>query len=241
MDKSLQKQEQVYTEIIKTCEELSTILKPNFLLFLYSRIKFLSDQCSQYLEMLATKKLFIILRTFLASKERDLRATSLKLYRYMSNNENIFIILKEAHVEHFIIRSFEVEGKNSERLEACKLIRKWLEISPKTFPKAICNSLIALSESENDDFKDFGLEALRLLSSSNLMIVAWSGGIKVLINAILDIKCSQALSENIIFTLSYLLNEAETRKYLKNGQEIIRIFGVFTEHESGLKENELEK
>ena len=240
MDKSLQKQEQVYTEIIKTCEELSTILKPNFLLFLYSRIKFLSDQCSQYLEMLATKKLFIILRTFLASKERDLRATSLKLYRYMSNNENIFIILKEAHVEHFIIRSFEVEGKNSERLEACKLIRKWLEISPKTFPKAICNSLIALSESENDDFKDFGLEALRLLSSSNLMIVAWSGGIKVLINAILDIKCSQALSENIIFTLSYLLNEAETRKYLKNGQEIIRIFGVFTEHESGLKENELE-
>ena len=56
----------------------------------------------------------------------------------------------------------------------------------------------------------------------------------------MDIKCSQALSENIIFTLSYLLNEAHTRAYLKNGQEITRILGVFTEHESGLKENELE-
>lgn len=240
MEIPLQKQEQIYNEITKACLESAGPLKPTLLLYIFSRVKYLSEQNSEYIEKLVTVELFRILRTFSASKERDLRTSALKLFRYIATTEAAFIVLKQSHAEHFIIRSFELEGKNPERLEACKLIRRWLEVSPKSFPKGICNSLIALSEVENDEFKDFGIEALRLLSSSNLVLVAWSGGLKVLINAVLDIKCSQALGENIIFTLSYLLNESHTRMYLKNGQEITRIFGVFTEHESGLRENELE-
>ena len=240
MDAITEKQEQVYNEIIKVISESSVPLKPTILVYIFSRIKFLSEQNSEFLPKLATVDIFLTLRDFLASKERDLRTSALKLYRYIVTSETSFSLLKQSNLEHFIIRSFEIEGKNPERLEACKLIRRWLEISPMNFPKGLCNSLIALSEVENDEFKDFGIEALRLLSSSNLILVAWSGGLRVLINTVLDIKCSSALSENIIFTLSYLLNESNTRMYLKNGKEINRIFGVFTEHESGLRENELE-
>lgn len=240
MEKSIQKNEQTINEIKKACLESPGPYKPSLLSYMQSRIKYLSEQNSECLETLAMKEIFIILRNFLANKERDIRTTSLKIYRYIAVSQQAFIVLKQSHIEHFLIRSFEVEGKNQERIEACKLIRRWLEISPSTFPKSICNSLIALSEVDNDEFKDFGLEALRLLSSSNLLLVAWSGGLKVLVNSILDIRCSQALSENIIFTLSYLLNESHTRKYLKNGKEVTRILAVFTEQESGLKENELE-
>lgn len=240
MENPSSEQEQKMNEVITYCIGFTLPLKPPLLKHLYKRIKYLSDCGSVYLPNLATLGVFKVIRYFAASKERELRTTALKLYRYICTTEASFRVLKMSHVEHFIIRSFEAEGKSEERIEACKLIWKWLEIASKDFPKAICNSLVALSEVENDEFKDFGIESLRFLSSSNLPIVAWSGGLKILTNAILDIKCSQELGENIIFTLGYLLNEPNTRMYLKNGKEISRILSVFTEHESGLKENELE-
>jgi rapamycin-insensitive companion of mTOR len=141
------------TEILKLTEDFSLPIKPLLLQHLSKRIKFLLDNNSPYLESLASVRFFTLLRNFLGCKESELRTTCLKLYRYTCNSENSFSELKNSHVEHFIIRSFELEGKIPERIEACGLIRRWLELAPKNFPKGICNSLIALSESEGDDLK----------------------------------------------------------------------------------------
>ncbi|OMJ82451.1 hypothetical protein SteCoe_16860 [Stentor coeruleus] len=238
MDES-EKQEVNFQEIIKATKEKSPS-QSNILAYIYPRIRYLTDNNSVLLEKLPTPELFIIIRPFLAHKEPENRTTALRIYRYLSNTKDKFSLLKSSHIEYFLVRSFELEGKPVERIEACKLIRRWLEISPESFPKSLCNSLVSLSDTENDDLKEFGLEALRLLSITNTLLVSWSGGIRCLINALLDIKCSQELSENIIYTICYLLNEPETRVYLKNGQELMRILGVFTDYNANIKESDLE-
>lgn len=240
MENPGQDPEKLYKEILRLCSNTTPHTNPTILSHLFKRVKFLSDLHSPYLQDLATIKIFRILRTFLALKEKALRTISLKILRYICITSSTFPVLKQSKIEHFIIRSFELDGKSEERLEACKLIKTWAELSPLNFPKSLCNSLIALSESENDELKEFGLEALRFLTCKNLPLVAWSGGIRVLINSVLDLKCTQGLSENIVMTISYLLNCKESREYLKDGRELARVFSVFTDYESGLKENEQE-
>ena len=232
--------EKMSREVIKLCSDFKFPGKPKFIHHIYKRTKILNESKSEYLKDLANLQIFKVLRHFLTVKEKDIRTTTLKIFRYLCNNAEDFQILHQSHIEHFLIRSFELEGHPDERIESCKLIRVWLEHSSASLPKSIINSLVSLSESENDELKEFGIESIRYLSTLALDRVVWSGGMRVLISSTLDLKCSQALSENIVLTLNYLLNEEKSRSYLKNGQELTRIFAVFTDYESGLKENELE-
>ena len=233
------KLDQTLTELHQVCAEI-LIPDGNLLSFIYSRIRLLTDNDPSSLSLLQLPRLFTLTRPFMANRDQEIRTTALRVFRYLMISEASFVLLLSIHIEHFLIRSFETEGKSQERIESCKLVRRWLELSPLTFPKGLCNSLVALSESDLDEFKEFGLEALRLLSISGSFLVAWSGGLRVLILSLLDIKSSQELTENIIYTICYLLNEAETRVYLKGGRDLMRILAVFTEDSPHAKENELE-
>lgn len=230
--------DQSLPELIQFCKV--SPVPTSALSYIYPRVRFLTDNQALSISLLPIADLFRITRVFLVNKDQEIRTTSLRIYRYLTTTENSFDLLKSTKIEHFLVRSFEVEGKSQERIEACKLIRKWLEAAPSTFPKGLCNALVALSEAENDEFKEFGLEAIRLLSVSNPTLVAWSGGIRVLISALMDIRCSQELSENIIYTICYLLNEEETRGCLKNGKDLMRLLSVFTDDNPVMKENDLE-
>jgi hypothetical protein len=134
----------------------------------------------------------------------------------------------------------ELEGKSRERVESFKLLRVWLELDSASFPKSLTNSLVAISESESDEFKKMAVEALRTLSIENPVVVVWSGGMRTLVTALLDINTPQALSENIVFTFCYLLNEGNSRTAIKEGAEILKIFAVFTDSSPSVSEKDLE-
>ena len=204
------------------------------------RVRHLSENNLPELKQLEDMKYFRFIRPYLVDREKEVRILALRVLRHLCFSAKTFELLKSSGIEHFVVRSFELEGRAQERIEACKLIRHWLTRFPKNFPKSFINALVAISEVESDEMKELGLEAIRVLSISATELVALSGGFKVLIKNVLDLKCSRHMSENIILTLLYLLNEEKTRKYLKGEKEMFRILAPFTEHDSGLRDSELE-
>ena len=136
------------------------------------------------------------------------------------------------------LSSLEQEHHLELRIEACKSIRKWIKLAPKSFPRALCAALVALSDSDSDHLQEFAQELLRLLSIKNCEVLVACGGLQVLLKKALDPRVSPALCENIILTLTFLLNEPQTRQYFNNGRELLRIFAVFTDFETGHKDSE---
>lgn len=43
-------------------------------------------------------------------------------------------------------------------------MRKWIEISPKNFPKMLANSMVAFAESADDQLKKHAIETLKNLA-----------------------------------------------------------------------------
>jgi rapamycin-insensitive companion of mTOR len=69
---------------------------------------------------------------------------------------------------------------------------------------------------------------IRRLSTSNPELCAWSGGINVLLNAIIDPQLED-LSSDIVCTILYLINEPNTRNKTHSYLDISKIFWIFTD------------
>lgn len=215
-------------------QELSSLL-----VSLFNSIKQLSKIKPETLpDIWSQQSIFPNLRYFLVSGEKDIRVAGLRTVRYSLILPKALELIQDCSLHLFALRAFETEGRNQERIELCKIMRQWIEIDPGSFPKSYASALVAVAETENEEFRDVALEFLRYLSILNTPIVAWSGGFRCLLTALLEGKCQPAASENIILSFLYLLNEPKTREYLKPNIEFSRLFSVFTELETGLKESE---
>jgi len=67
-----------------------------------------------------------------------------------------------------------------------KFIKRWIEAAPKTFPKLLANSLVAFAESTEEQYKAPSIEIVRKLAMGNPQQCAWSGGIKLLFDCVID-------------------------------------------------------
>jgi hypothetical protein len=75
---------------------------------------------------------------------------------------------------------------NEDLVECLKFVSRWREVSPKNFPKFLVNSMVALSDSTDIALRRASVDFLRELVLVNPLIVAWSGGIRILIDCIVD-------------------------------------------------------
>ena len=215
-------------------QELSTLL-----VSIFNNVKQLAKLKPETLpDVWETQSIFPNLRYFLVSSEKDIRVAGLRTLRYTLNLPKAMGMILSCSLHLFALRAFETEGRSQERIELCKIMRQWIEIDPESFPKSYANALVAVAETDNEEFRDVALEFLRYLSILNTPIVAWSGGFRCLLTALLEGKCQPAASENIVLSFLYLLNEPKTREYLKPNIEFSRLFSVFSELETGLKESE---
>lgn len=94
--------------------------------------------------------------------------------------------------------------------QALKLITKWIEVSPKNFSKYLANSLVAFTEQCDEQLKKAAVELIRKLALYHSELCAWCGGIKVLIESIVD-PAVQDISESIVYTLLFLMNDPKQR------------------------------
>jgi len=85
-----------------------------------------------------------------------------------------------------------------------------------------------LSESSEDLIKKAVIENLRKLAISNPELAAWSGSIRILIEAIID-PSTREMSESLTYTLLYLINDPASRNAVKSHLDFTKIFSLFTD------------
>eukprot|EP00743_Colponemidia_sp_Colp-15_P007761 GILK01008403.1.p1 GENE.GILK01008403.1~~GILK01008403.1.p1 ORF type:complete len:1354 (+),score=260.34 GILK01008403.1:95-4156(+) len=173
--------------------------------------------------------LFRSLRLLLVDKDKNIRAATLRALRYLMTSDYELRLFTRAQLPLFICRSLERDPRYVwERMQALKLIRRWLEVNPKEVPRNFVQSLVAITEHAEDNFRRVCLETLRELTVRNTQLVALSGGIHVLVDAILDPSC-QDVAESLLLTLLFILNEPSTRQFVRPQLEIERILSCFTD------------
>ena len=69
---------------------------------------------------------------------------------------------------------------------------------------------------------------IRLLAVNNPDMWNWSGGISILITAIFEPALAER-SQEIVYTLLYLLNEPKIRNFTHLFSDLNRIFWIFTD------------
>ncbi|KRX02551.1 Armadillo-type fold [Pseudocohnilembus persalinus] len=168
-----------------------------------------------------------------------LRQNAIKFFRIILDSPELAKLYNEKNIPLFIARSIERDIRQDaqrnnnqvmqlEIVQSLKLVRKWIEVAPRTFPKLLANSLISFAEQADIQFKKPAVETVRKLALGYPELCAASGGIRLLIDSIIDVQISD-LSESIVYTLLYLINEPKHRDVIKVYLDIPSLFAIFTE------------
>jgi len=182
----------------------------------------------------------------LSDKDRNIRETVIKILRYISITPQAFHYMINHHAPLLIARSIEREPKASslnERFQALKLISHWVENDPTSVPKIFFQSMVAVAGyTLEDQLKKPIIEVLRKGSVVCTSLCAWSGGFKVLAEAITD-PLYIDLSENLVSTFLCLLDDPKTRSFFRFS-DLGSLFSIFTEiseNKVNMKKEVLEK
>ena len=219
------------TEILKTIQDeyKKNIIKPNSLNELNNYLKDLRNKKikTDFIDNLITNEhLYVFL--FLLQEEGT-RTLCLKILR---NNIEIYPPFTKKLVNKMfpmiickILEDFKSKNFN-DRYECLKLINSWFQLSNNNFPFIFCQGIAAMSK--NDEiFKKGCLEFLRILSIIRPDLCSSVGGFKILINSLLDVN-NYDIQDYILYSLLYVINSPDKRKYFNGFDDFYKIFSVFT-------------
>ena len=137
-----------------------------------------------------------------------------------------------------ILEDFKSKNFN-DRYECLKLINTWFKLSNNNFPLIFCQGIASMSK--NDEvFKKGCLEFLRILSIIRPDLCSSVGGFKILINSLLDIN-NYDIQDYILYSLLYVINSPNKRKYFNGFDDFYKIFSVFTKSDFTNKNNPKDK
>ena len=95
-------------------------------------------------------------------------------------------------------------------MQAFKLMKRILVLSPQLFPVSFARSLVAVVNFKDDSFRKYCLEFLKELALLNVNLVAQVNGFSCLLNAVID-PADKDMATSILLTILYLLNNPEIR------------------------------
>jgi rapamycin-insensitive companion of mTOR len=186
-----------------------------------------------------TEGLYLRLRGLLLDRDKTIRETIIRIFRYSSVCKEAFVFMLRNQIPLLVVRSLERDAKQPslmERFQALKFIANWLDVDPQSAPLSFFQSLVAIASYPTEDqIRKPAIEILRKGSISCTHLCAWAGGLNVLIDSIIDNSCAE-FSETIVLTFLYLINDPKTRAYLHTYLDLGSLFAVFTEFTSGEKE-----
>ena len=128
-----------------------------------------------------------------------------------------------------ICRIFE-DNKNSiyeERYYCLKFFRIWLKYSDNNFPIIFAQALASISQTD-DIFKIGCIEFLREMSIIRPDLCSTVGGFNILITSLLDENLKKNIYDKIIYSLIYIINTTNKRKYFNGFDDFYKIFSIFT-------------
>lgn len=139
------------------------------------------------------------------------RSSLFRVIRYCLQSAAYVKVLVQEDIHWLIVAALERESDYSmERIQALKIIDRIRLKAPEVFPIAFARSLVAISNSKEDNFRKVCLESLRELSIANPTLVAVVQGFTTMMDAVVD-PVSQDVADNILRTILFLLNDPSTR------------------------------
>ena len=214
----------------KTLHELS--------LFLYQLKK--KKVKTDFIDSQITNEHLYVFRMSL--QEEGIRTMILKILRY---NIEVHPPFTEKLINKMfpivICKIFEdYKNKNfDEKYECLKLIHSWLKLSDTNFPLIFCQGIASMSKTD-EVFKKGCLEFLRTLGVIRPDLCSSVGGFRILINSLLDIN-NYDIRDNIFYSLLFIINSPNKRKYFNGFDDFYKIFSVFTKSDFSNKNNTKDK
>ena len=168
-------------------------------------------------------------RLLLVDKETAIRSQVLRFLRYLCSEASSCKLLARCNIDLLVARCLERDSKYVwERMQALKLIRQLLAVSPLDVSRACIAALIAIAEQPKDDFRRVCIDALRELVLLSPAAVCSCNGVRTLVDCILDPSCGD-IAQSLTLTLLYLLDSADTRRYIRPSLDLSRLLAVFTD------------
>ena len=186
-----------------------------------------NDNPSDIIDLFTLNYMFFF--RILLIRERKLRLVIFKIFKNcIEINPGFTDKMIDAMIPIIIYRIFETNNNTSidERYECLQLFKSWIASNDENFPIIFLQAIVSQSKSD-EPIKIGCIELLRLISIQRTDLCSTVGGFKVLINAIIEQDIPKDLVKKIIYTLIYVINTINKRKYF-NGflQKVIFPLGI---------------
>lgn len=166
----------------------------------------------------------------------EVRAAALRAIRYLLKDEISVKSLLRISLPIFIVRSIDIVLENrTERIQALRLVRKFLSISPHLFPSAFTRSLIAIAQDGQVEHDTLTRACWALLAELSIMspVSSTKDTQNCAFNAIMDAALagnqSHGMCESLISTLLYMLNWPRYRCLIRGDLDLQIFVAPFTD------------
>ncbi|CAG9860535.1 unnamed protein product [Phyllotreta striolata] len=164
----------------------------------------------------STENIFTCLRIPLSHLSSQIRMAGLRCIRHVLKTESEVVEINKLLIPYLLTRSLDLILRNdAERIEAMKLIRKMLIISPSSFDVSLARCLVSLAY-EGTEAKDrmlrVCLATLSELGVLNSKLFIAAGGVTAISRNLLECQ-SPRIAESLCGVLLLLLDKPSTRNY----------------------------
>ncbi|KAI9140964.1 Rapamycin-insensitive companion of mTOR, N-term-domain-containing protein [Paraphysoderma sedebokerense] len=177
-----------------------------------------------------TESQIVSLMDYLSDPIKEIRATALRAFRYLSRNITAVQLMIRYHIDYFLVRTLIRDQKYElEREQSLKLIRRWISIpnAAEIIPASIIRVLVSIAEYPDDKLRMICVETLCELSLYNIRVVSHCGGTRSVCQAL--IESPPELTEFVALTILYLVDKEAMRMYIRPGVELEMIISTFTD------------
>jgi rapamycin-insensitive companion of mTOR len=181
-------------------------------------------------EMLRIDHIVKLIRQMLVHRSSYIRAAAVRSMRHLFRVLDVSRCFWKYHCYYFLSPMFFVDKRqDKEKRQIIELMRQITKkfSDAEAVPVLLVKGLVSVAENPEDPYSATSTEILRDLLVKNPYAVSTAGGTKILLSAVIDPKFKD-IAESIVMTFLYLLDDAETRKYVRDG-EIQTIFAPFTQ------------
>ncbi|ODV58817.1 TORC2 complex subunit TSC11 ASCRUDRAFT_24924, partial [Ascoidea rubescens DSM 1968] len=167
---------------------------------------------------------------FLLSKSKEVIAAGFRIARYFISDYDSLKLILSLRIHFFIIISLSKSNpsyySNIERIQALKLIRKYLDIpnGAEILSVGIVNALLSICDQNDDDLKNIAIETLCELIILNPKLLYQADGFRYFLKIIVDGPFE--LSPLAGMAVVKLLSSPKSRKYI-NGYDLNYLLNYF--------------
>jgi rapamycin-insensitive companion of mTOR len=182
------------------------------------------------------------MQVMLLSESREVVAAGYRMTRYAISDVSSLKKIRSLNTDYLVVLSLIKERKaDVEREQALKFVRAFLDVKDGVLEisRAVVRTIAAVAEHADDRLRSICLETLAELLVRCPRLVAASGGLAPLSEALSE--GSYKGSESLTAALLFMLDAPQRRKYVRPGYELDVLFAPYTDplnaSEAILKQN----